>query len=207
MTPFTDFRGKAVPLMMADVDTDQMITREFLITKSRKGLGRGLFHSWRFEDGKPVEDFPFNKPWFQDPEILIAGSNFACGSSREHAVWSVMDYGFKVVIAPSFGVHFRRNAFKNGLLPIQLAADEVDELARAVEDSKGERKIAVSLKDQTVALDDGPTYRFDIDSDPREALLEGLDEIGLTLRHADAIGAFQQRDAATRPWVYLDHAR
>ncbi len=203
MTPFIEIRGKAVPLMMADIDTDQMITREFLITKSRKGLGRGLFHHWRFVDGKRVEDFPFNWDWAADPQILIAGPNFACGSSREHAVWSVMDYGFKAVIAPSFGVHFRRNAYKNGLLPVILAANEVEHLAEAVTRSRGKQLIHVSLPQQTVTLDDGPSYRFEIEEEPKAALLEGLDEIGLTLRHAAAIGAFQEKDAPRRPWVYL----
>lgn len=207
MIPFIEIRGKAVPLMLADIDTDQMITREFLITKSRKGLGRGLFHGWRFVDGKPVEDFPFNWPWANDPQILIAGPNFACGSSREHAVWSVLDYGFRVVIAPSFGVHFRRNAFKNGLLPVVLPQDQVDLLAQAVTQSEGRRLIHVSLPDQTVTLDDGPTFNFEIDAEPKAALLEGLDEIGLTLRRAEAIDAFQRRDAGSRPWVYLNDGR
>lgn len=207
MTPFTQVHGKAVPLMRADIDTDQMITRDFAITKTKQGLGRGLFHHWRYQDGLAIADFPFNWPWAKDPQILIAGANFACGSSREHAVWSVMDYGFRVVIAPSFGVHFKRNSYKNGLLPVTLTDGQVDLLADAVTQSEGARLINVSLPEQTVTLDGGPTFGFDIEEEPKAALLQGLDEIGLTLRHADAIAAFQKNDAPTRPWVYLGNDR
>lgn len=206
MRPFDEVHGVAVPLMMADIDTDQMISHKFLITRSKEGLGKGLFHHWRVQGGEPVADFPLNRPEYRDATILITGPNFACGSSREHAVWSMIDYGFRVVIAPSFGVHFRRNAIKNGLLPVQFDLDTVNAIARWVEESRDACRIRVSLPEQTVTPEGGTSLRFDIEEEVKTALLEGLDDIGLTLRHAAAISAFQKRDAARRPWVYLGNA-
>jgi 3-isopropylmalate dehydratase small subunit len=203
MKPFIEIHGVALPMMMADIDTDQMINRDFLITKSRAGLGRGLFYDLRYRDGVEIADFVMNQPWARAPKILVAGPNFACGSSREHAVWSVLDYGIRAVVAPSFGVHFKRNALKNGLLPVTLSLDECTQLASASADSHGERKVKISLQDQIVVLDQGPTFHFDVDDEAKAALLQGLDEIGQTLRHAEAISAFQRSDLAVRPWVYL----
>jgi 3-isopropylmalate/(R)-2-methylmalate dehydratase small subunit len=204
MKPFKDIHGVALPLMMRDLDTDQIINRDFLITTSRKGLGRGLLHDLRYRDGKEVADFPMNFSWFRSPQILIGGVNFACGSSREHAVWAVQDYGIRAVIAPSFGVHFLRNAYKNGLLPIILPEADVEEIAAAVSESKGARRVAVSLDAQTVRVDDGTLMHFDIDADAKTALAEGLDHIDQTLRHVARLERFQERDRAMRPWVYLN---
>jgi 3-isopropylmalate/(R)-2-methylmalate dehydratase small subunit len=204
MEPFRDVHGTALPLMIPDIDTDQMINRDFLITRSRKGLGRGLFHDLRFRDGVPVADFVMNLPWFADPVVLLGGPNFACGSSREHAVWAVQDYGIRAVIAPSFGVHFRRNALKNGLLPVELPEEAVAAMARAVEDSRGARKVAVALAPQTVTLDGAAPLHFEIDDEAKTTLAEGLDDIGRTLRRTGRIEAWQNGDRAARPWVYLD---
>lgn len=205
MIPFRETYGVAVPLMRPDIDTDQMISHHFLITRSRRGLGRGLFHAWRKPDGVEDPGFPLNKPAFRDAPILLAGANFACGSSREHAVWAVLDYGIRVVIAPSFGVHFGRNAVKNGLLPVVLPAHAVQELAAASEESAGARRVRVSLVDRVVALDGGPTYPFEIDDDARTALLEGLDGIGLTLVREPEITAFHLENLRLRPWLRATH--
>jgi 3-isopropylmalate/(R)-2-methylmalate dehydratase small subunit len=204
MQPFRPIHAVALPMMIPDIDTDQMINRDFLITTARKGLGKGLFHDLRYRDGVEVADFVMNLPWFREPEVLIGGVNFASGSSREHAVWAVQDYGVRAVIAPSFGVHFKRNALKNGLLPVTLPEADVAALAQAVLDSRGARRIAVSLEDQFVALDDGPTHRFEIEEDAKAALLLGLDDIGRTQLRAQSVTEFQTRDRAQRPWVYLD---
>ncbi|MCG6121573.1 MAG: 3-isopropylmalate dehydratase small subunit [Microvirga sp.] len=204
MQPFRPIHAVALPMMIPDIDTDQMINRDFLITTARKGLGKGLFHDLRYRDGVEVEDFVMNLPWFRNPEVIIGGLNFASGSSREHAVWAVQDYGVRAVIAPSFGVHFKRNAFKNGLLPIVLPETDVAAMAQAVLDSRGARRVAVDLEAQTVTLDDGPSHRFDIDPDAKIALLRGLDDIGRTQLRAQAVEDFQTRDRAARPWVYLD---
>lgn len=207
MEPFRDIYGTALPLMIPDIDTDQMVNRDFLIARSRRGLGRGLFHDLRYRDGEEVADFVMNLPWFHDPKVLIGGPNFACGSSREHAVWAVQDYGIGAVIAPSFGVHFRRNALKNGLLTIELPEPVVAEIAAAVEDSRGERKIAISLDPQTVALDGAPPVRFEIDPDAKTVLAEGLDDIAVTLRRVERIDAWQADARERRPWFFpADHS-
>lgn len=203
MDPYQSFHGTALPMVQPDIDTEQMINRDFLITASRRGLGKGLFHDLRYRGGKPVEDFVMNLPQYQDPQVLIGGTNFASGSSREHAVWAVIDYGFRAVIAPSFGIHFFRNALKNGLLPITLPLGQVEAIAAAVEESEGRRKLAVSLTEQTVTVDDGPVYAFVIGEEAKEALLQGLDDIERTLRRGAAIDGFQASDRVERPWVYL----
>ena len=205
MEPFRDVHGTAVPITRPDIDTDQIIPRDFLITRSRQGLGRGFLYNWRHKDGAEVEDFPLNRPEYKGATVLIGGPNFACGSSREHAVWAIMDYGIRAVIAPSYGVHFSRNSYKNGLLPVVLPADQTDMIVEAVESSRGERKVSVSLTDCLVTVDGGPTFPFEIDDDARTALMEGLDDIGLTLKHRAAIDRFQSTDRNDRPWVYLDN--
>lgn len=204
MEPFQSFHGTALPMVQPDIDTEQMINRDFLITASRRGLGKGLFHDLRYRDGRLVEDFVMNLPQYQNPQVLIGGSNFASGSSREHAVWAVIDYGFRAVIAPSYGVHFFRNALKNGLLPIVLSLEDVEAIAAAVEESEGQRKLVVSLTKQTVTVDNGPEYSFEIGAEAKEALLEGLDDIERTLRRSRAIDEYQSRDRIERPWVYLE---
>lgn len=204
MQPFRPIHGTALPMMVPDIDTDKMINRDFLITTARTGLGRGLFHDMRYRDGVEVADFVMNQPWARTPEVLIGGPNFASGSSREHAVWAVLDYGIRAVIAPSFGVHFLRNALKNGLLPVILSKAQVAELAQAVLDSEGARRIAIDLDAQTVQLDGADALLFNIEPEAKIALLQGLDDIGRTLMRTDAIAAYQKRDRAERPWVYLD---
>lgn len=204
MKPFRPVHGAALPMMVPDIDTDKMINRDFLITTARTGLGRGLFHDMRYRDGVEVADFVMNQPWARTPEVLIGGPNFASGSSREHAVWAVLDYGIRAVIAPSFGVHFLRNALKNGLLPVILSKAQVAELAQAVLDSEGARRIAIDLDAQTVQLDGADALLFNIEPEAKIALLQGLDDIGRTLMRTDAIAAYQKRDRAERPWVYLD---
>lgn len=204
MQPFRPIHGTALPMMVPDIDTDKMINRDFLITTARTGLGRGLFHDMRYRDGVEVADFVMNQPWARTPEVLIGGPNFASGSSREHAVWAVLDYGIRAVIAPSFGVHFLRNALKNGLLPVILSKAQVAELAQAVLDSEGARRIAIDLNAQTVQLDGADALLFNIEPEAKIALLQGLDDIGRTLMRTDAIAAYQKRDRAERPWVYLD---
>lgn len=206
MQPFRDVHGIALPMMQPDIDTEQMINRDFLITTSREGLGRGLFHDLRYRDGAEVADFVMNLPQYRNPEVLIGGTNFASGSSREHAVWAVLGYGIRVIIAPSYGVHFFRNALKNGLLPVVLPKPDVEALAAAVEDSNGKARVAVSLTRQTVQADGGPVYAFDIDPEAKEALLHGIDDIERTLRRSAMIEHFQQHDRAERPWVYLKAA-
>jgi 3-isopropylmalate/(R)-2-methylmalate dehydratase small subunit len=204
MLPFRPIHGTVLPMMVPDIDTDKMINRDFLITTARTGLGRGLFHDMRYRDGVEVADFVMNQPWARTPEVLIGGPNFASGSSREHAVWAVLDYGIRAVIAPSFGVHFLRNALKNGLLPVILSKAQVAELAQAVLDSEGARRIAIDLDAQTVQLDGADALLFNIEPEAKIALLQGLDDIGRTLMRTDAIAAYQKRDRAERPWVYLD---
>ena len=204
MEPFRDIHGTALPLMEPDIDTDKMVNRDFLIARSRRGLGRGLFHDLRYRDGAEVADFVMNLPWFREPKILLGGPNFACGSSREHAVWAVQDYGIGAVIAPSFGVHFKRNALKNGLLTVELPEAAVAEMARAVEESRGARMVAVSLADQTVTLDGAAPIRFDIDPEAKAVLAQGLDDIAITLRRADLIDAWQAKTRAAWPWVFID---
>jgi 3-isopropylmalate/(R)-2-methylmalate dehydratase small subunit len=204
MLPFRPIHGTVLPMMVPDIDTDKMINRDFLITTARTGLGRGLFHDMRYRDGVEVADFVMNQPWARTPEVLIGGPNFASGSSREHAVWAVLDYGIRAVIAPSFGVHFLRNALKNGLLPVILSKAQVAELAQAVLDREGARRIAIDLDAQTVQLDGADALLFNIEPEAKIALLQGLDDIGRTLMRTDAIAAYQKRDRAERPWVYLD---
>lgn len=204
MQPFRSIHGIALPMMVPDIDTDQMINRDFLITTARKGLGRGLFHDLRYRDGVEVPDFVMNKPWFRAPEVLIGGPNFATGSSREHAVWAVQDYGIRCVIAPSFGVHFFRNALKNGLLPVVLPEADVAALANAVHDSHGTRLVAIDLTTQTVTLDGATPLGFDIEPEAKVALLKGLDDIGRTLLRSASLSDFQNKDRVQRPWVYLD---
>jgi 3-isopropylmalate dehydratase small subunit len=196
-----------MPMMRPDIDTEQMINRDFLITASRKGLSKGLFHDLRYRNGEKQADFVMNLPQYQNAKVLIGGPNFASGSSREHAVWAVVDYGFGAVVAPSYGVHFYRNALKNGLLPVILPVEDVAEIAAAVEASDGRREVTVSLTDQTVKLDGGKEYTFEIHSESKEALLEGLDDIERTLRRSARISDFQAKDRNERPWVYLGTAQ
>lgn len=202
-SPFRHHRGLAAALPVDNIDTDQIIPSREMKTVSRDGLGEGLFAGWRYtEPGgrEPVADFVLNKPEQAGTSILISGSNFGCGSSREHAVWALMDYGVRAVIAKSFGEIFHGNCLRNGILPITLPEDEVDRLIAQA--SGGE--IVIDLAAQTVMAGAMPGWigHFEIGAYSKRLLLEGLDPIGLTLLQASSISAFQAADAKVRPWVY-----
>lgn len=197
MKPFTRLVARAAPLPRANIDTDQILPKQFLKTVEREGLARGLFHDFRFdEQGRPRPDFVLNQPRYEEAGILIAGDNFGCGSSREHAPWALMDFGLRCVIAPGFAEIFYNNCFQNGLLPVVLPAGEVQALTREVLDS--DRPMTVDLEAQTVTSPSGRVLRFDIDADRRRKMLEGLDAIDETLVLAAAIEAYE-RDHEPRP--------
>lgn len=195
MKPINHIESVLTPLERKNVDTDQIISKEFLKRIERTGFGKYLFHHWRFRpDGTPDEKFVLNDPRFTGSEILVAQENFGCGSSREHAPWAIQDYGFNVVIAPSFADIFYNNCVKNGILPIRLAHSEVDELIR-----KGQQhpyRLAVNLEEQTVAGEGGSRYEFTIDPYWKEMLLKGWDEIALTFQYESHIAAFEAKQFA-----------
>ena len=212
MQKFTRLEGIVAPLDRANVDTDAIIPKQFLKSIKRSGFGVNLFDAWRFLDPgepgmdiatrKPNPDFVLNQPRYEGASVLLARKNFGCGSSREHAPWALFDYGFKAVIAPSFGEIFYNNCLKNGLLPIVLADSEVDHLFNEVQAFPGFR-LMVDLEQQVVATVDGGTvYRYEIDPFRKHCLLNGLDEIGLTLQHADEIKAFEEQHIARQPWLF-----
>ncbi len=197
MVKFTVLNGLVAPLDRANVDTDQIIPKQYLASIKRTGFGQGLFAEWRKD-----REFVLNQPRFKDATILLARKNFGCGSSREHAPWALMDYGFRCVIAPSFADIFFTNSFKNGFLPVVLREDEVDRLFHECAAFPGFR-LVVDLEKQTVAPTDGAfAMRFDIDPFRKYCLLNGLDEIGLTLRHTDKIRAFEAQRKAQYPWYF-----
>ena len=211
MEPFTRFEGLVAPLDRSNVDTDAIIPKQFLKSVQRTGFGPNLFDDWRYLDsGEPGmdaserrenPDFVLNQPRYRGAGILLARENFACGSSREHAVWALTDYGFRAVIAPSFADIFYNNSFKNGLLPVQLDADTVDRLFRETEANEGYR-LTVDLQTQEVITPDGTTFGFEIDPFRRECLLEGMDDIALTLQYSDDIRAYEERRKAEAPWLF-----
>jgi len=191
MQPFTTHSGLVLPLDKLNVDTDQMVPKQFLKLLTRKGYGRVLFYDWRYLAGeKPNPEFILNLPRYQGASILLARANFGCGSSREHAPWALLDYGFRVVIAPSFADIFHNNCLKNGLLPISLPEAQLDELFRKASSESGLR-LNVDLRKQTIS-GDGIEYHFDIDPFHKQVLLEGLDDIGMTLKHESDISAFEK---------------
>ncbi|HET7669560.1 MAG TPA: 3-isopropylmalate dehydratase small subunit [Burkholderiales bacterium] len=197
MVKFTVLNALVAPLDRANVDTDQIIPKQYLASIKRTGFGEGLFADWRKDP-----QFVLNQPRFKGAQILLARKNFGCGSSREHAPWALMDYGFRCVIAPSFADIFFNNSFKNGFLPVVLAESEVDRLFHEVAAFPGFR-LVVDLEQQTVSTADGSkTMRFDVDPFRKYCLLNGLDEIGLTLRHADKIRQFEAQRKARYPWYF-----
>jgi 3-isopropylmalate/(R)-2-methylmalate dehydratase small subunit len=200
MQPFTDLHAKAAPLDMANLDTDQIIPKQFLKTVDRKGLGQGLFFDLRFDEaGKPRPEFVLNDPRYAGAGVLIAGDNFGCGSSREHAPWAMLDYGLRCVIAPSFADIFYNNCFQNGLLPVALPEHEVQVL---MDEAKGGNHVfSVDLPSQTVTSPSGKAFHFEIDAARKAKLLEGLDAIGETLQHAGDIDVYETRKALTQPWL------
>ena len=197
MTPFKKLTGIVAPLDRVNVDTDQIIPKQFLKAITREGFGRFLFNDWRYLDGEnPNPDFVLNQPRYQGASILLARTNFGCGSSREHAPWAVLDYGFRAIIAPSYADIFYINCFKNGILPITLPDSKVDELFRRTEQNAG-YQLTVDLESQTIreetpVPDGGLEIPFEVDSFLRECLLNGWDDIGLTLRFEDQITQFEK---------------
>ncbi|HWA61761.1 MAG TPA: 3-isopropylmalate dehydratase small subunit [Caulobacteraceae bacterium] len=200
MQAFTTLDAKAAPLDIANLDTDQIIPKQFLKTVEREGLGKGLFYDLRFDaEGREKPDFVLNEPRYAGAGVLIAGDNFGCGSSREHAPWALMDFGFRCVIAPSFADIFYNNCFQNGLLPIALPEAEVKALM--AEAKGGNHVFSVDLAAQTVTAPSGRQIRFDIDPGRKEKLLKGLDSIGETLTRAGDIDTFEMRQALAQPWL------
>ncbi len=210
MKKFIKLDALVVPLDRSNVDTDAIIPKQFLKSIKRSGFGPNAFDEWRYLDhGEPDmdnsrrplnPDFVLNQPRYQGAQILLARENFGCGSSREHAPWALEDYGFRAIIAPSFADIFFNNCFKNGLLPIKLDAEKVDALFRAVETNEGYR-LAIDLEKQAITAPDGQMYSFAIDAFRKHCLLNGLDDIGLTLQHVDEIAAFEKRHLAAQPWL------
>lgn len=211
MEKFIRQEGLVAPLDRANVDTDQIIPKQFLKSIKRTGFGPNLFDEWRYlDEGFPGqdssqrpknEDFVLNQPRYQGASILLTRRNFGCGSSREHAPWALMDFGFKAIIAPSFADIFYNNCFKNGLLPIVLSEDNVEALFRAVEGKEGLR-ITIDLEQQQVIPESGEPLAFEIDEFRKHCLLNGLDEIGLTLNEAETIRAYEARRAEREPWIF-----
>lgn len=194
MEPINKIESVLTPLDKNNVDTDQIISKEFLKRIERTGFGKYLFYHWRFNaDGTKNEDFVLNDPRYAGSTILVAHENFGCGSSREHAPWAILDYGFRVVIAPSFADIFYSNCFKNGILPIKLTVAEIDEFLRKGKEAP--YTLTVSLEDQTVAGEDGSIYSFDIDPYYKKMLLNGWDEISLTFQYEDKITAYENKHA------------
>ena len=201
MDKFTVLTGVAAPLPMINVDTDMIIPKQHLKTIKRTGLGTALFEEMRYTpDGKEKPDFVLNKPAYRKAQILVAGDNFGCGSSREHAPWALLDFGIRAVISTSFADIFFSNCFKNGILPIVLPEAERNACMRDAEKG-GNARIAVDLAAQTITLSDGEVIHFDVDPFKKHCLLNGLDDIGLTLEKAAAITAFESQAAQARPWV------
>jgi 3-isopropylmalate/(R)-2-methylmalate dehydratase small subunit len=190
---FEIFKGLVAPLFQANIDTDQIIPKQFLTRIERTGYGAFLFNDWRLNpDGSPKPDFVLNDPRYDGASILIAGANFGCGSSREHAPWSLLDYGFRVVIAPSFGDIFFNNSLKNGLLPVRLDEDVVERLIETTQATEG-YSLTIDLENKRVSDASGIIATFEIDEFRRYCLLNGLDDIGLTLQHEEKITAFEAR--------------
>jgi 3-isopropylmalate/(R)-2-methylmalate dehydratase small subunit len=204
MQAFTSLTGLVAALDRVNVDTDQIIPKQFLKTIKRTGLREGLFFDWRKKkDGSPDPEFFLNQPRYQGATILLTRDNFGCGSSREHAPWALLDQGFRCVIAPSFADIFYNNCFQNGILPVVLKADEVQTLIRDVLETPG-YQLTVDLGGQTVTTLSGTRYRFEIDPFRKLCLYNGLDSIGLTLQHEAAITAYEARRNAEAPWLFTD---
>lgn len=201
MEKFTKLTGVAAPMPIVNVDTDMIIPKDYLKTIQRTGLSKGLFAEMRFnEDGSENPDFVLNKPAYRNAQILVAGDNFGCGSSREHAPWALLDFGIRCVISTSFADIFYNNCFKNGILPIKVSRED---LAKLMDDaSRGSNAtLTVDLEAQEIRGPDGGVVKFDIDAFRKHCLIEGLDDIGLTMVKADKIASFEKKDSAARPWA------
>ena len=202
MEKFNKLTGIAAPMPLVNIDTDMIIPKQFLKTIKRTGLGANLFDEMRFDrEGNEIEDFVLNKPAYRNAEILVAGDNFGCGSSREHAPWALLDFGIRCVISTSFADIFYNNCFKNGILPVKLPQAQVAALMKDAEKGANAR-ISVDLEAQTVTSSDGEVFEFDVDPFKKHCLLNGLDDIGLTVENAaPAIDAYEARTATEHPWV------
>ncbi len=201
MDKFTTLTGVAAPLPMINIDTDMIIPKQFLKTIKRTGLGVNLFDEMRYDDnGDEIPDFVLNQPQYRDAKILVAGDNFGCGSSREHAPWAIKDFGISCIIAPSFADIFYNNCFKNGILPIKLPQEQVDKL---LEDAArgANATVTVDLEAQEIKGPDGGTISFEIEEFRKHCLIEGLDDIGLTMKKQDSITTFEEKLTAVRPWI------
>ena len=211
MDKFTTLTGIVAPMDRSNVDTDAIIPKQFLKSIKRSGFGPNLFDEWRYLDhGEPGmdnskrslnPDFVLNQPRYQGASVLLARDNFGCGSSREHAPWALLDYGFRVIIAPSYADIFFNNCFKNGILPIVLDAQIVDGLFQAMTANEG-YKLTVDLEAQTITTPEGENVNFDVEEFRKHCLLNGLDDIGLTLQHVDEIRAYEKRRATETPWLF-----
>ncbi|WP_225028784.1 3-isopropylmalate dehydratase small subunit [Xinfangfangia pollutisoli] len=201
MDKFTTLTGIAAPMPLVNIDTDMIIPKQFLKTIKRSGLGVNLFDEMRYtQDGQEIADFVLNKPQYRKAQILVAGDNFGCGSSREHAPWALLDFGIRCVISTSFADIFYNNCFKNGILPVVLPPETVEILMKDAE--KGENaRITVDLENQTVTASDGQSFAFEVDAFKKHCLLNGLDDIGLTMEKASAIDAFEKKNASLHPWA------
>ncbi|MDP7143458.1 MAG: 3-isopropylmalate dehydratase small subunit [Alphaproteobacteria bacterium] len=201
MDAFKKLTAIAAPLPMINVDTDMIIPKLFLRTIKRTGLGANLFDEMRFDDDKKeIPDFVLNKEPYRHAQILISGDNFGCGSSREHAPWALLDFGIRCIIAPSFADIFYNNCFKNGILPIRLPQDQVETLTKQAQQTP-EKEITVDLESQTITAADGQSFSFDVDPFRKHCLLNGLDDIGLTLEKGDAIESYEDSIAGKKPWL------
>lgn len=207
MTPFTQHRGVALPLLRDNIDTDAIIPSREMRTVSRSGLAAGLFAPWRYldPDARTLDpDFALNQPEYGGASILLAGDNFGCGSSREHAVWALMESGFRAVIAPSFATIFRNNALRNGLLTVALERYDLNKLVEWVSIDPAAQTIQLDLETCTIETDPARDKKvFSVDPTARDMLLNGLDEIGLTEQTMDLVAHFEEQDQVRRPWVYL----
>ncbi|MDU8942619.1 3-isopropylmalate dehydratase small subunit [Ovoidimarina sediminis] len=201
MEKFTKLSGIAAPMPLMNIDTDMIIPKQFLKTIKRSGLGVNLFDEMRYDDdGNEIPDFVLNKPQYREAQILVAGDNFGCGSSREHAPWALLDFGIRCVISTSFADIFYNNCFKNGILPIALPQEDVDKLMDDAERGAN-AVITVDLENQTITGPDGGEITFEVDAFKKHCLLNGLDDIGLTMEKAASIDAFEAKAAEARPWV------
>jgi 3-isopropylmalate/(R)-2-methylmalate dehydratase small subunit len=206
MRKFDVLTGVAAPLLRANVDTDAIIPSREMKSVSKQGLAEGLFAGWRYTTvggREPAPGFVLNQPAYAGASVLLTGDNFGCGSSREHAVWALAEYGIRAVVAPSFAPIFHGNCVRNGILPVRLDAASIAQLAAAVAPDPQHRTLTVDLQQQRITAPDGLEFPFRIAPEEREMLLEGLDAIDLTLKHGEAIAAFRDRDRERRPWIYL----
>jgi len=201
MQKFDKLTGVAAPLNILNIDTDMIIPKQFLKTIKRSGLGKNLFDEMRYrQDGSEIDDFVLNRGPYRNAEILVAGDNFGCGSSREHAPWALLDFGVRCVISTSFADIFYNNCFKNGILPIVVSADDRDALMADASDTENP-ELSVDLVNQTIHRPNGPTVSFEIDPFRKKCLLEGLDDIGLTLAKADDIDSYEAKREKDQPWL------